>query len=108
MHFMQKPNAISVISFKRPRYSFTKNIYYRKIRQKVNLIFYDMSIQQPMELKVEYFFRTLSFTSLMADLHQDNLEGALMEYYLEGIALFKILLHYVTQMRRVTKINKLF
>ena len=44
----------------------------------------------------------------MADLHQDNSEGALMEYYLEGIALFKILLHYVTQMRRVTKTNNIF
>ena len=90
MHFMQKPNAISVISFKRPRYSFTKNIYYRKIRQKVNLIFYDMSIQQPMELKVEYFFRTLSFTSLMADLHYNinylHTASAIMEEFIEGIA----------------------
>ena len=51
---------------------------------------------------------TLSFTFLMSDLHQDNSEGALMEYYLEGIALFKILLHYVTQMRRVTKTNNIF
>ena len=37
-------------------------------RGKVNLKFCDMSIQQPEELKVEYVFRTQSFTSLIADL----------------------------------------
>ena len=54
--------------------------------------------------------RAHSFTSLMADLHQDinrvSLSGSLMENFLEEIAPLR--LGTLTQMRRVTNTNLLF